>query len=208
MTSPSSDSSTALLSPQALEILFEIARQAIRAGFTGNMHWQGDETQYPAELRQNGATFVTLYTRGQLHGCIGSVLPRLPLCHDVAKNAISAAFRDPRFPPLQEHELDDTAIEISLLTPLQPLVYSNIDDLLRQIRPGIDGVMVERGWHRGLLLPQVWEKLPQPREFLAHVALKANADMSIYEHPDTRVSVFQVQHYWQPAPRDVVEEER
>ncbi len=190
------------LSSAALAVLFDIARQAIRAGLAGNQHWQGDESSSPAEILQPGATFVTLYTKGQLHGCIGSVVPRLPLCHDVAKNAISAALRDPRFPPLQESELDDTAIEISLLTPMQPLAYRHVADLVAKIRPGVDGVMVERGWHRGLLLPQVWEKIPDPMEFLAHVALKANADMSIYEHPDTQVSVFQVQHYWQPAPNE------
>lgn len=196
------------LSPESLDILFGIARQAIRAGFAGNMYWQGDERSYPPELTQPGATFVTLYTRGELHGCIGSIIARLPLCHDVAKNAIAAAFKDPRFPPLKEEELDDTAIEISLLTPLQLLPYRNVDDLVQKIRPNIDGVMVEQGWHRGLLLPQVWEKLPDPYEFLQHVSLKANANMSIYSHPDTEVSVFQVKHYWQPAPNKAGDKEQ
>ncbi|NOZ72675.1 MAG: AmmeMemoRadiSam system protein A [Chloroflexi bacterium] len=190
------------LSPEARDILFSIARQAIRAAFAGNMAWEGDARHYPPELLQPGATFVTLYTRGELHGCIGSVFPQLPLYQDVAKNAVSAAFKDPRFPPLEENELDDTAIEISVLSPLQPLSYRNLDDLAQKIRPHVDGVMVERGWHRGLLLPQVWEKLPDPYEFLQHVALKANAPMSIYEHPDTTVSVFQVRHYLQPAPNE------
>lgn len=190
------------LSPDALDTLFAIARLAIEAGLAGNLHWQGDESQYPPELTQPGATFVTLYTRGQLHGCIGSVKANLPLCRDVAKNAISAAFKDPRFPPLQASELDDTAIEISLLSPLQTLHYHSLEDLMRRIRPHVDGVMVERGWHRGLLLPQVWEKVPDPGEFLTHVAYKANAGIDIYQHPETTVSVFQVQHFMQPAPNE------
>ncbi len=180
--------------------LLEIARRAVVEATSGHKNWRPDLHDLPDSLVAPGASFVTLHTRGRLHGCIGSVEPRSPLAVDVAKNAQSAALFDPRFAPLAAAEVADTEIEISVLSPMQPLAYADMDDLCRKVRPGIDGVLVERGWQRGLLLPQVWEQLPQPHDFLAHVALKAGASAAIYTHPDTHVFVFQVHHYEQAAP--------
>ncbi len=181
--------------------LFDIARTALRkTTLEGNHQWLPDLEQLPEHLRQPAATFVTLHTDGQLHGCIGSVTPRLPLAWDVAKNAIAAARHDPRFPPLRPEELDRTEVEISILTPLQEVPYTTLADLLSKIRPGVDGVMVERGWQRGLLLPQVWEDIPDPKRFLEHVALKAGAGPDIYLDPSAKVYVFQVHSFTQPAP--------
>lgn len=174
------------------EALVAVAQQALTAAVAGDESWRPDLSTLPQRLRQPGATFVTLYTAGHLHGCIGSIEPRLALALDVVKNAVAAALSDPRFPPLQPHELADTAIEISLLSPLQLLSYTGLDDLATQIRPHVDGVLVERSWQRGVLLPQVWEKLPDPHEFLKHVALKAQAGLEIYDALETKVSVFQV----------------
>jgi len=201
MTSAQSESLPYGLTPKDIDLLFDIARTALhKTIIEGEHHWQPDLAQLPRVLHQPAATFVTLYTRGKLHGCIGSVEPRLPMAWDVAKNAIAAARHDPRFPVLRHDELDDTEIEISILTPLQELPYSSLEDLLNKIRPGIDGVMVERGWQRGLLLPQVWEQIPDPQEFLAHVALKAGASPDIYLDPRTKVYTFQVHNFSQPAP--------
>ena len=189
------------LSPADIETLFDIAREALlRSTRYGEMQWLPELDAFPQRLRQPAATFVTLHTDGKLHGCIGSVEPRLPLVWDVAKNAIAAAHHDPRFPPLRPEELDRTEVEISILSPLQPLPYIDFEDLVAKVRPGVDGVMVERGWQRGLLLPQVWEDIPDPRKFLEHVALKAGASPEIYLDPNTKVYVFQVHSFTQPAP--------
>jgi AmmeMemoRadiSam system protein A len=184
-----------------VERLFDIARTALhKAVVEGDRAWLPDLDALPEPLHQPAATFVTLHTRGQLHGCIGSVEPRRPLAWDVARNAVAAALDDPRFPPMRPHELDDTEIEISILSPLQELPYRTFADLVARVRPGIDGVMVARGWQRGLLLPQVWESIPDPARFLEHVALKAGAGPEIYDDPRTRVYVFQVHSFTQPAP--------
>ncbi len=184
-----------------IEHLFDIARTALHKTIVaGEHHWQPDLNALPRPLRQPAATFVTLHTDGKLHGCIGSVEPRLPMAWDVAKNAIAAARHDPRFPVLRPDELERTEVEISILSPLQEVPYESIADLLGKIRPGVDGVMVERGWQRGLLLPQVWKQIPEPREFLGHVALKAGASPDLYLDPQTKVYIFQVHSFTQPAP--------
>ena len=184
-----------------IDLLFDIVRTALHKTIVeGDHHWQPDLNALPKPLRQPAATFVTLHTDGKLHGCIGSVEPRLPMAWDVAKSAIAAARHDPRFPVLRPDELERTEVEISILSPLQEIPYESIADLLGKIRPGVDGVMVERGWQRGLLLPQVWEQIPEPREFLGHVALKAGASPDIYLDPQTKVYIFQVHSFTQPAP--------
>lgn len=185
------------------EALLGIARQAVVAATQGQRRWQPDTSKLPAHLMQPGASFVTLHTRGRLHGCIGSIEARLPLALDVARNAQNAALSDPRFHALAAMEVDDTEIEVSVLTPMQPLDFSGLADLIRQIRPGLDGVLVERGWQRGLLLPQVWEHVPDPYEFLTHVALKASASLAIFDAPDAQVYVFQIISFTQPAPASV-----
>lgn len=182
------------------EALLQIARQAVVEATRGRRNWRPHTSDLPHCLRQPGASFVTLHTDGRLHGCIGSVEARSPLAADVAKNAQGAALFDPRFPPLTVAEVDDTEIEVSVLSPMQPVAYTGLDDLCRTVRPAIDGVLVERGWQRGLLLPQVWEQLPNPHDFLAQVALKASARLMIFTQPDTHVYVFQVHSYVQPAP--------
>ncbi len=157
MPTPSSD-----LSKEQIDLLLNIAREAIATGLAGDHQWRPDLKPLPERLHRPGACFVTLFTKGELHGCIGSVEPRHPLAHDVAKNAISAAFNDPRFPALKTSELPYTAIEISILSPLREVTFDSMDHLIEQLVPGEDGVLVERGWNRGLLLPQVWEKITEP----------------------------------------------
>lgn len=188
------------LSPAEGEMLLEIARRSLEEAVRHGREWRPDLAQLPPKLQDPGASFVTLHTHGQLHGCIGTVAPVRPLAVDVAANAVSAALNDPRFPPLRPAELPYTAIEVSVLSPMQPLAYEDVEDLIAKVRPGIDGVLVKRGWHRGLLLPQVWEQIPSPQEFLAHVALKAGLMPDVYEEPDTEVYIFQVQSFEQSAP--------
>lgn len=124
-------------------------------------------------LLEKGACFVTLTLHGQLRGCIGTLQAHRSLQLDVKANAHAAAFRDPRFSPLTENELDQTDIEISLLSAMQPLHFSGERHALAQLRPGIDGVVFEFGHYRSTFLPQVWEQLPDVAAFMSHLKHKA-----------------------------------
>jgi len=144
-------------------------------------------------LTQLGATFVTLHSYGALRGCIGSLEPVRPLGVDVRENALAAAFRDPRFPPLTARELDATSVDVSLLSPAQRLVVTDEEDLMRQLRPGIDGLILEHDGRRATFLPQVWESIPDPRDFVAALKEKAGwpqgfwgARMNVYRYVTTK----------------------
>ncbi len=151
------------------QALLLTARNAIgkRFGFTAS------PVGTLAELAEPGATFVTLTQHGQLRGCIGSLEAQRPLVIDVAENAIAAAFRDPRFPPLEKDELPRTRVEVSLLTAAEPFPVASEADALSRLRPGIDGLILSYGRRRATFLPQVWESLPEPRQFVAQLKLKA-----------------------------------
>lgn len=130
-----------------------------------------------AGVQMQGACFVSLHTHGpgsaQLRGCIGSLEPYRSLVDDVIDNARAAAFRDPRFPAVAMDELNYIHIDISVLSPAEPLQFQSEIDLLSQLRPGVDGLILEEGFHRGTFLPVVWEQLAEPEEFLSHLKLKA-----------------------------------
>lgn len=124
-------------------------------------------------LREPGAVFVTLTRDGQLRGCIGSLEAWRPLLDDVRDNAVAAALRDPRFAPLSAAELPLIRVEVSLLGPASPLVFGDEAAALAQLRPGRDGVILSCQGRRATFLPQVWEQLPERREFLSHLKRKA-----------------------------------
>jgi AmmeMemoRadiSam system protein A len=126
-----------------------------------------------ARLEQPSATFVTLRVVGELRGCVGSLHAVRTLREDVRTNAVAAAFRDPRFAPLAASELARTSLEISLLSADERIEVTSEEELLTRLRPGIDGVILEYGRHRATLLPQVWESLNDPRDFLTALKLKA-----------------------------------
>jgi hypothetical protein len=169
------------------------ARNAIGAAFGRPPAAEPDE---PA-LHQPGATFVTLTQAGELRGCIGSLEARRPLDADVRENARAAAFRDPRFPPLGAEEFAATRVEVSLLTPARPLTFVDEADARAQLRPGVDGVILEYGGHRGTFLPQVWEGLPEPRQFLDHLKNKAGLPADFWA-PEVRLYRYEVQK-WKEA---------
>lgn len=150
-------------------VLLAIARAVIARNF--GLPVQADECA--PWLADPGATFVTLTQDGKLRGCIGSLEAYRPLLEDVKANACAAAFYDTRFAPLDAGEFERTRVEVSLLSPLQPIAFRDEQDALAQLRPGIDGVVLEYGYHRGTFLPQVWEQLPRPEDFLAHLKAKA-----------------------------------
>ena len=128
-----------------------------------------------ASLEQPSATFVTLRQAGELRGCVGSLHRLRSLRDDVRANAVAAAFRDPRFGPLDASELPQTSLEVSLLSVDERIGVDTETELLDSLRPGLDGVTLEYGRHRATLLPQVWQQLPEPRDFLA--ALKSKAGL-------------------------------
>jgi AmmeMemoRadiSam system protein A len=149
--------------------LLTIARSAIAE----ELGFPPAATPSHAALAQPAATFVTLKRAGELRGCIGTLKARRPLHADVRANALAAAFRDPRFPPLAAAEFAATSVEVSLLSADEPVVVSGEEDLVARLRPGIDGVILEYGQHRATFLPQVWDALPEPRRFLAALKQKA-----------------------------------
>lgn len=153
--------------------LLELAKNSIKQGLQTGCPIKIDLDDYPAELTELRATFVTLEKNHQLRGCIGMLEAVRPLAEDIAENAFSAAFKDPRFLPLEAYELDDLEIHLSILTPAEPVLFSSEQDLIAQLRPGIDGLILEEGRRRGTFLPSVWESLPEPEQFLRHLKQKA-----------------------------------
>lgn len=151
------------------DTLLRLARWAIAGRLGQNL----PVPDRPEWLDRPGAVFVTLTQHGRLRGCIGSLEARRPLGEDVEANARAAAFNDPRFPPMTENELADTQVEVSILSPAEPLPCTGREDALRQLRPDVDGIVLEYGAHRATFLPQVWEQLPEPEQFLAHLMIKA-----------------------------------
>jgi len=140
-------------------------------------------------------TFVTLKINERLRGCIGNLSSDTPLASGVRRNAINAAFHDPRFAPLDTSELDQVEIEISILSEPQPLKYRDGDDLIKKLRPHIDGVIIRRDTASATFLPQVWEQLPLPQDFLTHLCMKAGLPPDSWQNPTLEVSTYQVQYF-------------
>lgn len=163
--------------PDAGAVLLPLARSAI-ARKLGKSYPAGNGAPW---LRERGACFVTLMHAAKLRGCVGTLRAHRPLAEDVTANAIAAAFRDPRFKPLSASEFDAVEIELSLLSPLEPMTFADEQDALAQLRAGIDGVIFEYGHHHSTFLPQVWEDLKEPAEFMAHLKYKAGLPPDFWE---------------------------
>lgn len=166
--------------------LVELARRVVADGVAGRDPGEVDRTSLPASLATPAATFVTLRRGGRLLGCIGSMEPRRSLADDVAANAWSAAFADPRLPAVTAHDLPELDVKISVLGPLRPLAVSSPAELLAALRPGVDGVLVEGGGRRGTFLPSVWEQLGSVEAFVEHLWHKAGLRPGAWPH-DLRV---------------------
>ncbi|MEJ2608584.1 MAG: AmmeMemoRadiSam system protein A [Candidatus Thiodiazotropha sp.] len=166
-------SSKSHLTENSRNLLLEIAWSSIRQGLDSGRPLTLNPIDYPLELQEKRASFVTLNHQGTLRGCIGHLEAQAPLAIDVAENAFSAAFQDPRFPPLDKLEIDNLTLHISVLTPSSSLLFESEADLIEKIRPGIDGLILVEGRHRGTFLPSVWESLPDTQSFLHHLKQKA-----------------------------------
>ncbi len=153
--------------------LLAIARDSIQHGIDSNEPLIVNLQDYSAALNEKGASFVTLELNHQLRGCIGMLDAIRPLAQDVAENAFAAAFRDRRFAPVNGQEVNQLAVHISILTPATPIQFSSEIDLLKQLRPQVDGLILVEGARRATFLPSVWDSLPEPTEFLYQLKRKA-----------------------------------
>lgn len=153
-------------------VLLGLARESIDYGFEHGAPLPVHVDDMPSALVEPAATFTTLRRGVELRGCCGRLEASQPLASDVAYSAFQAAFRDSRFEPLRRDELPGIRLEVSVLSPMQPLEVSDEQDLLRQLEPGVDGLVLVEGLRRATFLPKVWESLPEPQQFLAQLKQK------------------------------------
>jgi len=183
------------LTTEEKQILLRLARQALDMGVRGQKIPPLDQKSMPPRLQEKGASFVTLTIRGNLRGCIGALEPYQSLADDVREHAVAAALQDYRFPKVTPEELSQIEVEISRLTIPIPLEYSTPEDLLAKLRPGIDGVLLRDGVRRATFLPQVWEKIPNPAEFLDNLCYKMGDSPELWRKKHLEVSTYQVEEF-------------
>ena len=175
--------------------LLRLAREAMEQGVRGQKLPPLDDALLTPSLREEGSSFVTLTEHGQLRGCIGSLEPYQSLVEDVREHAAAAALEDPRFPPVEETELNGIQIEVSRLTRPISLEYGDARDLLSRLCPNLDGVVLRDGFHRATFLPQVWEKISDPAEFLSNLCYKMGADPNLWRSKHLEVLTYRVEEF-------------
>jgi AmmeMemoRadiSam system protein A len=177
-------------------VLLKLARETIAESLGGPKAGR----PYDAFLKQPGAVFVTLRDpEGELRGCIGSILAHRTLLDDVKHNAIAAASQDPRVTPVSNAELPGLHIEVSVLSPLEPLEVSSEEDALEKIRPGIDGIELSAQGRRAVFIPKMWEQLPETKEFLRYLRMKAGLPKTWAE--GTKLRRFTAETFGEPEAR-------
>lgn len=184
---PSTNSITDKLTAKQKDNLLKVAREAIQYGFTHKRPPKIELKKYSPQLQAEAATFVTLKLVNQLRGCIGTLEAYQPLAQDVADHAYSAAFTDPRFPPLEQDEEPQLHISISILSKPEQIPFETEQELIEQLKPGLDGLIMQYGQHKGTFLPSVWKELPEKQEFLGHLKQKAGLPSDFWSK-DIRVS--------------------
>ncbi len=175
--------------------LLNIARLSIQHGLDHQYPSNISPKDYSSALQQTAASFVTLQLNGELRGCIGTLLAHQALINDVYEHAHGAAFTDPRFSMLSMEEFLNVHIEISILSRMQEIIFNNEEDLLKQLKPGVDGLTIENTLHHATFLPQVWKSLPEPINFLHQLKLKAglNGNHNLLDIKAFRYSVFSIE---------------
>jgi len=177
------------------ELCLTIARQALESAVNSLSLPEIDLSELPSSLGQERASFVTLTVDGRLRGCIGTLQAYQPLANDIQEHAVAAGLQDFRFPNVQPGELDQIKIEVSVLSPQQPLDYEKPEDLIEQLRPDVDGVVLQDGFQKATFLPQVWEKLPNPDQFLSQLCMKMGAPPDLWRKKSLKVFTYQVQEF-------------
>jgi uncharacterized protein len=163
----------ASLSPEHRDVLLRTAADSIDYGVERGEAFPVVADRFDPPLQARRASFVTLFSHGKLRGCIGATEARMPLIRDVSEHAFAAAFRDPRFPPVRIAELPDLEIHISILSRPEPMIVDGLEDLAAQLRPGVDGLILEDGHRGATFLPAVWDSLPEPAAFVRALLQKA-----------------------------------
>lgn len=174
--------------------LHEIAKNSIVNGLNKSEPINMELSDYDDDLQTKCATFVTLHKHGQLRGCIGILEPLRPLAEDIAHNAFAAAFSDHRFPPVSADEIDHLDIHISILATPEEISFSSEDDLVSQLRPGVDGLIMQEGNQRGTFLPSVWESVTDRHDFLNHLKQKSGLPAN-YWSDTIRVQRYTVEEF-------------
>jgi uncharacterized protein len=177
------------------QTLLRLAREAMEFGVRGIKLPPVDASALTPHLLELGASFVTLTMDGNLRGCIGALEAYQPLVDDVREHAIAAALEDPRFRPVDQSELGRINLEVSRLTAPRPLEYSSSSDLLAKLRPHVDGVILKSDFRRATFLPQVWEKIPDPEDFLDHLCNKMGAKSNLWRNTKLQVYIYQVEDF-------------
>lgn len=180
------------LGPDDRLALLEVASASITHSLHHQQPMPVDPDHFTAPLRVLWATFVTLKLKEGLRGCIGTLEAVAPLVESVARNASAAALQDPRFPPVTAAERDGLVVHISILSEPQPLHFANEPDLLRQLRVGVDGLIIEEASHRGTLLPSVWDSVPEPAQFVQQLKVKAGLAPD-YWSPNLKVLCYTIE---------------
>jgi len=175
--------------------LLKLARDSVQAAVSHRSAPSIEGDALPAKLQVKRGTFVTLNERGELRGCIGHLGAMEPLYQDVIDNARAAALEDPRFPPVSVKEVEQLEIEVSVLTPPQPLTFTSPDDLLRKLQPHKDGVVLRIGDRTSTYLPQVWEMIEDKVQFLNTLSEKAGLPPQAWRGPGVSVEIYHVQSF-------------
>ncbi len=183
------------ISDQDRKYLLALARKTIEDCANGGPAPEIKTDNLSRILQEQGASFVTLTIHGYLRGCVGALEPYQSLVEDVREHALAAAFQDYRFPPVQPNEINNLEIEISYLTRPTKLDYEKPEDLTKLLRPNIDGVVLRDGGRRATFLPQVWEKIPDPQEFLEELCMKMGAAADLWQRKKLDVSTYQVEEF-------------
>ena len=182
--------------------LLWLARETIGRQLGMEVHEPGADIAarlLDAALQHKRGTFVTLREHGELRGCIGTLVAMDSIVEGVKRNALHAAFDDSRFRPVEIKEFGAIEVEISILTEPTPLTYASAEELLRILRVGIDGVILRKGVQGATFLPQVWEQLPKPEDFLSHLCRKAGLPGDAWQSGILEVSTYQVQYFEEHA---------
>jgi AmmeMemoRadiSam system protein A len=184
----------AALTDNDRKTLLKLARSVLAAEL-----FKGSQIERPQDiseaLKENRGCFVTLHKEGMLRGCIGTIEPVRSLVSNVEENALNAAFRDPRFPPLEADELPAVEIEISVLTVPAIIAYQDAEDLKQKLQPGVHGVIISKDWHSATFLPQVWEQLPDKEVFLEHLCQKAGMQKNCWKDKDITLKVYKAEYF-------------
>ena len=183
------------LTDEEQKTLLKLAREALEDSVNGKAQASIDPAVLTPRLSEMGASFVTLTVDGALRGCIGALEAYQPLVEDVREHAIAAGLDDPRFPPVTPAELERIDVEVSRLTAPLALEYETPEELLKKLRPHVDGVILRDGFRRATFLPQVWEKLPDPADFLDNLCYKMGADQHLWRRKHLDVQIYQVEEF-------------